>query len=241
MNMMNQTYQKVSAGIIERLVDICGKRNVYTGEEKMEAYSHDEVAESKYFRMPGVVTNTINDVLKEDGLWFAGYPMSLETCFIGGNVADNKTTIERIWNIRRNIAEAFKVKSSHQSLEDIVVPTAAIPSFMDELQLLIKKYDIPVPCCGHAGDGNLHATVVKPGGMSPSDWEEKLPLLLEDIYKITASLGWVISGEHGIGSKRKNFIGINLSPDEIALMKRLKKAFDPNWILNPGKIFPDED
>jgi glycolate oxidase len=74
-------------------------------------------------------------------------------------VADNHTTRERIWSVRRNIAEAFKVVSPHQSLEDIVVPTANIPKLMPYLDQISKKYDIQIPCYGHAGDGNLHATL----------------------------------------------------------------------------------
>jgi glycolate oxidase len=156
-------------------------------------------------------------------------------------VADNKTTLDRVWNIRKNIAEAFKITSVHQSLEDIVVPTASIPAFMDDIENLIKQYNILIPCYGHAGDGNLHATPVKPPKWDLKRWENTLEKLLVEIYLSAAKYGGTISGEHGIGSKRKDYIGINLSDDTIALMKRLKTAFDPNWILNPGKIFPENN
>ncbi len=153
-------------------------------------------------------------------------------------VADNKTTLDRVWNIRKNIAEAFKITSAHQSLEDIVVPTASIPDLMKDIEKLMKAYGILIPCYGHAGDGNLHATPVKPPEWDLERWETTLEKLLVDIYVSAAKYGGTISGEHGIGSKRNKYIGINLSEDTIALMKRLKTAFDPNWILNPGKIFP---
>ncbi len=153
-------------------------------------------------------------------------------------VADNRTTMDRIWNVRRNIAEALKVKSPRQSLEDIVVPTANIPAFMEGVGLISKKHGVEIPCYGHAGDGNLHATVVKPDSIDDGEWLERLETILGDLYGLTASLGGRISGEHGIGNKRKQFIGINLDPATIALMKRVKKAFDPQGILNPGKIFP---
>lgn len=153
-------------------------------------------------------------------------------------VADNRTTMDRIWNVRRNIAEALKVQSPHQSLEDIVVPTAAIPGFMRELAELSRKEQVQIPCYGHAGDGNLHATIVKPGGWSLDTWLTRLDGILGELYQITRQFGGTISGEHGIGNKRKKFIGITLDPVALEMMKHIKRAFDPDGILNPGKIFP---
>lgn len=154
-------------------------------------------------------------------------------------VADNTTTIDRVWSIRRNIAEAFKVDTLHQSLEDIVVPTARIPEFMDGLETLSRESALLCPCYGHAGDGNLHVTVIKPSAWSVEEWHRCLPEFLQQVYRLCASCGGVISGEHGIGSKRRDSLGINLAPETVALMKRVKTAFDPDGILNPGKIFPD--
>ncbi len=153
-------------------------------------------------------------------------------------VADNRTTIDRIWNIRKNIAEAFKVSDSHQSLEDVVVPTASIPAFMEDVEKLSGEFNIKIPCYGHAGDGNIHATVIKPEEMELERWKDVLPEVLEKLYRITADHGGLISGEHGIGSKRSKYIGINLSEDTLAVMQGIKDAFDPKGILNPGKIFP---
>lgn len=467
-------YNKVTPEIIEDLKKIVGERNVICDPESLEAYSHDEVAEKEYAKMPdvvvkptsteqiseimklankhmipvtprgagsglsggavplcggivlsvekmnrileidkknlmavvepGVVTNEINNAIKDDGLFYAGYPMSVETCYIGGNVAenagggkaikygvtsryimgltmvtpegdiinlggkrvkdvtgydllhlmvgsegtlgiftkiivklqpmpiakadllvlfksvkeaidivpiimtngkiiptsiefmdelsfktsceylneklpyqeanamllieldgdnmaiiedqyetigelcmkngaievyvaDNATTIERVWRIRRNIAEAWKLVSPHQSLEDVVVPVSEIPTFMDRLADLQKKYDVSIPCYGHAGDGNLHVTPVKNPDWTLEKWYDTLHELLPEMYKMVAALGGTISGEHGIGHKRKDYIHIVLSDREIEFMKKIKKAFDPNLILNPGKIF----
>lgn len=151
-------------------------------------------------------------------------------------VADNYTTQERIWSVRRNIAEAFMVISPHQSLEDIVVPIASIPDLMPELEKISKKYNIQIPCYGHAGDGNLHATLVKNPESTMEEWYEIEAKALEELYKATKNLGGTLSGEHGIGSKRKDFMKIVDSPEELDLMRRIKKAFDPNNIMNPGKI-----
>ena len=152
-------------------------------------------------------------------------------------VADNYTTQERIWSVRRNIAEAFMVISPHQSLEDITVPMANIPKIIPELDRLAEKYDIQIPCYGHAGDGNLHATPVKNPKHTLEQWEEMLPKILAELYQVTSNLGGVISGEHGIGHKRKSYMPYSVSNEALELMKRIKRAFDPHNILNPGKIF----
>ena len=166
--------------------------------------------------------------------------LCLENGAIEVYVADNYTTQERIWSVRRNIAEAFKVVSPHQSLEDIVVPIAYIPDLMPEIALISKKYDIQIPCYGHAGDGNLHATLVKNPKSTMEDWYEIEAKSLKELYEAAIKLDGTISGEHGIGSKRKDFMEIAVSKNELDLMRRIKKAFDPNGIMNPGKIFDME-
>ena len=164
-----------------------------------------------------------------------------ELCQEGGAievyVADNRTTQERVWSVRRNIAEAFKVYSPHQSLEDIVVPIAAIPDLMPEIDRISKQYKIQIPVYGHAGDGNLHATLVKNPDSTMEEWYEIEDQALREIYKVTRELGGTISGEHGIGSKRRKYMEIFCGPAELELMRKIKKAFDPNNILNPGKVF----
>lgn len=152
-------------------------------------------------------------------------------------VADNHSTRERIWSVRRNIAESFMVISPHQSLEDITVPVSRIAEIIPEIERIAHKYDIQMPCYGHAGDGNLHVTPVKNPLHSLTQWHQMLPHVLEELYQATQKLGGVISGEHGIGHKRKRYLRYSVSEEALTLMKGIKKAFDPNLILNPGKIF----
>jgi glycolate oxidase len=164
-----------------------------------------------------------------------------ELCMRGGAmevyVADNRTTQERVWSVRRNIAEAFKIYSPDQSLEDIVVPVGSIVAIMRDIALLSEKYAIKMPSYGHAGDGNLHTTLVKPPEWSQARWHETEAAVLHELYTCVARLGGKLSGEHGIGSKRKAYLGASLSPAELLLMRGIKLAFDPNGIMNPGKIF----
>ncbi len=151
-------------------------------------------------------------------------------------VADNATTSERIWKVRRNIAEAFKVVSPHQSLEDIVVPIAAIPRMVTGLGEISARWDVAIPCYGHAGDGNLHATPVMNPDWTLADWDEKLPAILKDMYALTAELGGMLSGEHGIGHKRKGYMPQFVGEANLEMMRAIKRALDPSLILNPGKI-----
>ena len=164
-----------------------------------------------------------------------------EVCLAAGAievyVADNYTTSERIWKVRRNIAEAFKVFSPHQSLEDIVVPTAQIARMVSGLIDLSKKWGCPIPCYGHAGDGNLHATPVMNPEWTLEEWHGKVPQILTDMYKLTKDLGGTISGEHGIGHKRKQYMPLVVGEAYLGMARSIKRALDPNNVLNPGKIF----
>jgi glycolate oxidase len=164
-----------------------------------------------------------------------------EVCLAAGAievyVADNYTTSERIWKVRRNIAEAFKVFSPHQSLEDIVVPTAQIARMVGGLIELSRKWGCPIPCYGHAGDGNLHATPVMNPEWTLEEWHGKVPQILTDMYRLTKDLGGTISGEHGIGHKRKKFMPLVVDEAYLGMVRSIKKALDPNNVLNPGKIF----
>ena len=156
-------------------------------------------------------------------------------------VAEDRNTMERIWNVRRNIAEAFKVYSPVQSLEDIVVPPSRIPEIIPELEVLSAKYGMKIPCYGHAGDGNLHATLVKEPSMPMETWHTTEVACLRELYQITRRLGGKISGEHGIGIKRKSYLKELIDPVELKLMQGIKQAWDPNTIMNPGKIFDPAD
>ncbi|HEX9118713.1 MAG TPA: FAD-linked oxidase C-terminal domain-containing protein [Anaerolineae bacterium] len=164
--------------------------------------------------------------------------LCLEHGALDAFVGDTPAKQRKMWKPRESLAEAFKVYSPVQSVEDIVVPTAAIPRLMPELQRLAEKYQIVIPCYGHAGDGNLHATPLKAPAMSLDEWHDLLPRLLEELYRAVAGLGGTISGEHGIGHKRSRYLPLVMEPEQIELQRRIKRAFDPNNILNPGKIFP---
>lgn len=219
-------------------------RLIPTGIEFMDRLSISTTYSYLGEKMPYPETNaallieldgTNDDQLRDEAMETTNILM--ENNVIEVYVAETSDTQEKIWKVRRNIAEAFKAISPVQSLEDIVVPMAQIPKLMPVLAHLQEKYDVLIPCYGHAGDGNLHATIVKKEDTENSIWQEKLPQLLEELYMKVYELGGIISGEHGIGHKRKKYLSLVLGQPEIELMKKIKLAFDPKSILNPGKIF----
>ena len=166
----------------------------------------------------------IRKLCKENGA-LAAYP------------AVNEAEITGLWKIRKRIPWVLKQHSAYQSIEDIVVPMANIPAILEHLHQIGKRYDVLIPVFGHAGDGNLHAHPMKPPQQTVTDWEKMLPELLKEIYIKTAELGGTISGEHGIGHKRRDYMELVMPPAQLAVMHGIKNSLDPNHVLNPGKIF----
>jgi len=150
-------------------------------------------------------------------------------------LADSERQKEQLWKLRRSISEAVKANSVYKE-EDTVVPRAELGKLLIGVKEIGAKYGFKSVCYGHAGDGNLHVNIIK-GEMSDSDWKNKLTFGIREIFELTKNLGGTISGEHGIGLVQKEYLGIILSDKNIKLQKGIKKLFDPNQILNPGKIF----
>jgi glycolate oxidase len=117
-----------------------------------------------------------------------------------------------------------------------VVPRAALPQLIRGIKEIGTRYGFESICYGHAGDGNLHVNIIK-AGMSDDDWKNKLNTGIAEIFVLTTELGGTISGEHGIGLVQKAFMPIKYSEINLNLMRGIKSVFDPNGIMNPGKIF----
>ncbi|MBC8112371.1 MAG: FAD-binding protein [Verrucomicrobia bacterium] len=142
---------------------------------------------------------------------------------------------EELWLLRRKVPYAVRHNSVYKE-EDTVVPRANLPQLLKGVKAIGNKYGFQSVCYGHAGDGNLHVNIIK-GAMTEEQWNEKLTEGISEIFRLVVSLGGTISGEHGIGYVQKPYMSIALPEIALDLMRNIKKAFDPNNILNPGKIF----
>ena len=156
-------------------------------------------------------------------------------------VADNRHQRLKIWKFRKAIPEGIIAFRPIHCMEDISVPIKEIPEIVRFSDDIAERYNIETLSFGHVGDGNVHVVFLKPVGMDKSIWKETLDKALMDLYKHTKELGGTMTGEHGVGLKRKKYLNIFMSDKEIEFMMKIKKALDPNNILNPGKIFPERE
>ena len=141
-----------------------------------------------------------------------------------------------MWEGRKCLFEAANhVGGMYKSL-DVVVPRSLIPVLLKKIQKISEKYRIRAMSFGHAGDGNVHVLLFK-GDLTGEEWERQIDQVQRILYSETIDLGGRITAEHGVGLLRKSYLSMNLGSGQIEVLKRLKRAFDPKNVLNPGKIF----
>src|SRR5215218_6448013 len=149
--------------------------------------------------------------------------------------AEDAQQKDQLWKLRRRVGEAVKSHSIYKE-EDTVVPRAELPVLLKGVKAIGKKYGFHSVCYGHAGDGNLHVNIIK-GELNDIQWNGSLKDGIREIFGLVKSLGGTISGEHGIGLVQKEYLPIVFDEVQMRLMKSIKALFDPNNILNAGKIF----
>ena len=149
--------------------------------------------------------------------------------------AESTAQKDELWKIRKNISPAVNWHTLTKS-DDVVVPRANLPKLISGIKEIGKRYGFNTVCFGHLGDGNLHVNILKES-ISEEDWENKIPIGIGEIFKLTVELGGTLSGEHGIGIAKRPYMNIAMSEVNLNLMRGIKKVFDPSGILNPGKIF----
>ncbi len=143
---------------------------------------------------------------------------------------------DKLWQARKLLSPAaFRLKPNKLS-EDVVVPISRIPDLVAAVEEISRRADLPILCFGHAGDGNIHVNIMFDGSQ-PRE-QEAAHQAVGEIFQLVRALDGTLSGEHGVGISKAPYIRLELSEAVIALSLRLKKAFDPNNIMNPGKVFP---
>jgi glycolate oxidase len=152
-------------------------------------------------------------------------------------VAADEAQRRFVWDLRRSIGEAVKSLAAYKE-EDTVVPRARLPELVQAVQDVTAKHGLTAVCYGHVGDGNLHVNILKLN-VTEERWRTGVNDAVRELFERTLALGGQITGEHGVGYVQKEYLPLAYPPHHIELLRSLKKVFDPEGILNPGKILPD--
>ena len=150
--------------------------------------------------------------------------------------ATTHAEIKALWQTRNALAPSLRKAAPKKINEDVVVPVTEIPKLIKGLDELSKKHDIPIINFGHAGNGNIHVNLLL--NSNKTEHDKKIKHCLDDIFTLVLELNGTLSGEHGVGISKRDFIDRELDANSIELMQNIKNQFDPNGILNPDKIFP---
>lgn len=226
---MNAVYKTMAAGVTPVAMEFLDALCIRAVEEKFAKGLPKEAG-----------ALLITDV---DGDIEAGLEQDLATieCVFKENGASEfkraKDASERndIWFARRNCSQAINIYGNLKLNEDITVPRSKLPELLEKISEVATKYGVQVPCFGHTGDGNVHTNVMVVDKNDPAQVENGHKAI-EEIFKITVALGGTLSGEHGIGISKAEFMPLAFTDAEMALFREIKKAFDPKNILNPNKM-----
>jgi len=225
---MNAVYKSLSRGAMPVAMEFMDSLVVKALREKLNVNLPDWAGALLIGDVDGNVEEEINyqlNILKES--FFAEGAKEFK-------IAKDEKEANEIWFARRNASPSITIYGSKKINEDISVPRSKLPDALNKIYEIGKKYNLVVPCFGHAGDGNIHVNVMVDGN-NPDEVERGYKAV-EEIFKAVVEMGGTLSGEHGIGLSKAPFMKIAFSDAELNLFKRIKEAFDPNGILNPGKM-----
>jgi len=226
---MNAVYKSMARGISPVAMEFLDNLSIRAVEERFHKGLPIEAGAILITQVDGNDEGMLDSTLK-----------SLQECFkengcVEFKIAQNQSEAEDLWFARRNVSQSINIYGKKKLNEDITVPRSRLPELLSAIEKLSQKYGFKIPCFGHTGDGNVHTNVMV---ANPSD-EKELARgyeCIEEIFKVAIDLEGTLSGEHGIGLSKAPFMKLAFSEAEMNLFRAIKKAFDPNNILNPGKM-----
>lgn len=225
---MNAVYKTMALGVTPVAMEFLDNLSIKAVEQKYHKGLPTEAGAILITDVDGNVQNDLDiqlDVIEK---------AFLENGCSSFKRAQNKEESNNLWFARRNVSQCITVYGSKKLNEDITVPRSKLPSLLEEITKIAQKYNVTVPCFGHTGDGNVHTNVMVDGS-DPKQLEIGHHAI-EEIFKATVKLGGTLSGEHGIGLSKAPFMHLAFTDGEMELFRSIKRAFDPNNILNPAKM-----
>ena len=225
---MNAVYKTMAAGVTPVAMEFLDSLSIKAVEQKFNKGLPVDAGAILISDVDGPNLDVINEDLE-----------IIKNCFTQNGAIDFKVAKDDqegadIWFARRNCSQAITMYGSLKLNEDITVPRSKLPELLDKISQISAKYNVTTPCFGHTGDGNVHTNVM----VDKSDPQsiERGHQAITEIFKATIELGGTLSGEHGIGISKAPFMSLAFSDGEMELFRSIKRAFDPNNILNPFKM-----
>ncbi|WP_263833231.1 FAD-linked oxidase C-terminal domain-containing protein [Sulfurospirillum oryzae] len=225
---MNAVYKTMAAGVTPVAMEFLDNLSINAVEQK---YNKGLPKDAGAILITDVDGNTQDELTQQLDVIEKAFA---ENGCSGFKRAGSAEESKNLWFARRNASQCINIYGSKKLNEDITVPRSKLPALLKEIGKISEKYHVTVPCFGHTGDGNVHTNVMVDGS-DPKQLEIGHHAI-EEIFKATVALGGTLSGEHGIGLSKAPFMHLAFSDGEMELFRSIKKAFDPNNILNPSKM-----
>jgi len=225
---MNAVYKTMAAGVTPVAMEFLDNYSIRAVEQK---FNKGLPVDAGAILITDVDGNTQDELTQQLDIIEKAFA---ENGCSGFKRAETPEESKNLWFARRNASQSITIYGSKKLNEDITVPRSKLPALLKEIGIIAKKYNVTVPCFGHTGDGNVHTNVMVDGS-DPKQLEIGHHAI-EEIFKATVALGGTLSGEHGIGLSKAPFMHLAFSEGEMELFRSIKKAFDPNNILNPAKM-----
>ncbi|EGS2256679.1 FAD-binding protein [Campylobacter coli] len=226
---MNAVYKSLASGVNPVSMEFLDNLSIRAVESKFNKGLPVDAGAILIADVDGNVKEAIDEDLKILGEHF------LDAGASQFKIAKDEQEAADIWFARRNCSQSIAMYGTLKLNEDITVPRSKLPALLEGIDEISKKYGFKIPCFGHTGDGNVHTNIMVPD-KNDEEQVKKGYEVVEEVFKLTVELGGTLSGEHGIGLSKAPFMKLAFSDAEMNLMRNIKKAFDPNNILNPFKM-----